>query len=201
MASVIFRRDRYKWGSARECSPFHALTPFSVLERDYSHPECSEPRDRILAALGLADNFAEFDKLSNCNSSCTEIYTKATRKFLDQAYIDILSYCQFLAEREDSLLSSVPDWRLPGFNPNTYSPWSSTFSPSMHTLSQQVVSHRNCFLTALKEIFVDTVEEVGHEGSSDWLEALEAQETLRHLSGITELLVQSPRIKPANEES
>jgi len=200
MEGVVTRRHRYQSSHPGENPLFYVLISSLVLECDYNHPECSDPRDRIFAMLGLADDALEFDEFPDYTMSCKDIYTKATKKFLDQGHIDILSYCRF--PRANSMPTWIPDWRLPILKPNTYipTPVNHAFSASRETLSQQKISYRGTEWVTLKGVFVDEVKEFGSTWSPNWLERLDPGDTLKYLAEIKAFTVKSPRISPGSED-
>jgi hypothetical protein len=200
MEGIVTRRAKYQSSHPGENPLFHVLTYSLVLESDYNHPECSNPRDRIFAVLGLADDAAEFSAFPDYTMSCEDVYTKATKKFLEQGRIDILSYCQF--PRDGGIPTWVPDWRLPTFNPNTYIPPPAdlAFSASGKSFSRQKISYRDSDSLTLKGILVDVVKEFGSVWNPNWLEGLHPGNTARYLCEIKTFTVQSPLIIPGSED-
>jgi len=162
------------------------------LESDYNHPECSDPRDWIFAVLGLADDATEFDAFPDYTMSYEDVDTKATRKFLNQGRIDILSYYQF--PRDSSIPTWVPDWRSPTFNPNTYipPPTKLSFLASGNSVSRHTISYEDSDSIALRDILVDVVREFGRVWNPNWLESLQPANTLKYLAEVKALTVQSP---------
>jgi len=84
--SIITRPHRYQNSSLNENSLFHVLISSLVLESDYNHPECSDPRDRIFAVLGLADDTKVFDNFPDYRNSCEYVYTEAAKRLLNQGF-------------------------------------------------------------------------------------------------------------------
>jgi hypothetical protein len=80
----------YKANWASECSTkeslradgsfFHLLISSSILDRDYNHPNCSDPRDRIFSLLGLANDGDFFHSIIDYAKSCEDVYEMTARK-------------------------------------------------------------------------------------------------------------------------
>ena len=80
----------YKAYWASECSTkeslradgsfFHVLISSSILDRDYNHPNCSDPRDRIFSILGLANDGESFNGIIDYAKSCEDVYEMTARK-------------------------------------------------------------------------------------------------------------------------
>lgn len=200
MEGIVTRRHRYQSADASENSLFQVLISSLVLESDYNHPECSDPRDRIFAILGLADDAVAFDEFPDYTMSCKDTYTKAARKFLDQGHIDILSYCQF--PRDGSIPTWAPDWRLPTFNPNTYTPppTNPTFSAAGNSFSRQKIFYKDSDSITISGLPVDIVKEYGGVWNPNWLERLHPESTLKYLAEVKAFTVQSPQISGGSED-
>jgi hypothetical protein len=199
MEGLVTRRHRYQTSQDDENTLFRVLISSLVLEIDYNHPECSDPRDRIFAVLGLAHDAAAFDSFPNYTISCDHVYTEATKIFLDQGHIDIFSYCQF--PRDGSIPTWVPDWRKPVKNPNTYSPWVDVgFSTSGDSISRQKIVYTNLNSITLRGIKIDTIKEFGSSWDPHWLDPLHPNSTLTYLTEIKALIAQSPKISHRRAE-
>jgi hypothetical protein len=76
--SVLGQQMQHKQESLRtegsERSFFQILISSLVLDRDYNHPNCSDPRDRIFSLLGLANDGNLFGGIIDYSKSCEEIY-------------------------------------------------------------------------------------------------------------------------------
>jgi hypothetical protein len=169
-----------------------------VIEIDYNYLKCTELRDRIFSALGLANDANEFYDLLDYSRSCEDIYEGTTRKFLDQGHIDILSYCQFL--KMSHMASWVPDWRRSTQRPCMHSPWLSHFSASGDSLALQRVKYIDPSILELQGTFVDTIKATGRTWDPDWLSALDADHVEEYLDDIYTFCHESSRIQEDMED-
>ena len=200
LQNVVFRRQKYRDEIAESSSFFQVLIVCSVLEVDYNHPECSEPRDRIFSLLGLSNDVAIFEGFPDYTISCKEVYIKTIRKLLDQGHIDILAFCQFPEGRRSCLPTWVPDWNVPVLSPNAYHIISATFLASQGAPLKQRVIHGGSDSVTLRGVTVDIVDDFGDEWHPDWLQRLEAKALLRLFEQIGEFAVRSARIPSGAEE-
>jgi len=200
MEGILMRRHRYQFVHAGENSLYEVLISSLALESDYNHIECSDPRDRIFAVLGLAHDGTEFDAFPDYTMSYEDVYTKATRKFLNQGRIDILSYCQF--PRDGSIPTWVPDWRSPTFNPNTYipPPTNLSFLASGNSVARQKISYHDSGSITLRVVLVDVIKEFGSVWNPNWLESLQPENTLKYLAEVKAFTVQSPLTSRGSED-
>jgi hypothetical protein len=169
-----------------------------VIEIDYNYLKCTELRDRIFSALGLANDANEFYDLLDYSRSCEDIYEGTTRKFLDQGHIDILSYCQF--PKMSHMASWVPDWRRSTQRPCMHSPWLSHFSASGDSLALQRVKYIDPSILELQGTFVDTIKATGRTWDPDWLSALDADHVEEYLDDIYTFCHESSRIQEDMED-
>jgi hypothetical protein len=76
------------------------------------HLESTDPRDKIIALLGLAADRKELKDLGvfpDYTKSCKEAHTTAMAALLQQGHISLLSLCQ-IPKLQSDLPSWVPDW-------------------------------------------------------------------------------------------
>jgi hypothetical protein len=200
LEGIVTRRHKYKSSKAIDNSLFHILISSLVLESDHNHPECSDPRDRVFAVLGLADDASSFDSFPDYSSTCEDVYTKATKQLLNQGHIDIFSYCHF--PRDKSMPSWVPDWRTMTFGPIAYDPWRDEFAfmASGNTRQRPNITFTHPNLLSLSGTIIDTIEELGSPWNPNWLGSLDPQASLKYIYEIESFCAQSPRIDIEEEE-
>jgi hypothetical protein len=92
-------------------------TLLQLLERAYvcsygSPLETSQPKDRILGLLGLANDSEKLGINVDYSKSCETVYIETARALLLQGHMDVLCLCQSPKLRFE-LPSWVPDWRAP----------------------------------------------------------------------------------------
>ena len=117
------------------------------------HLQCSDPRDKIFALLGLATDREDLERRGvtpDYIKSCQEVYTHVTAVMLQQGHLSLLSYIQPRHKSDfGDLPSWVPDWyqpiteafQIPANDHITLQP---TFSSSgMHTAGPEVELKRN----------------------------------------------------------
>jgi len=198
--SIITRPHRYQNSSLNENSLFHVLISSLVLESDYNHPECSDPRDRIFAVLGLADDAIVFDNFPDYRNSCEYVYTEAVKRLLNQGHIDIFSFFQF--PRNLPMPTWVPDWRMMTFAPIAYDPWRDgfAFSASGNSHSHQKITSEDSESISLRGTVVDTIKESGSVWHPNWLGSLDPRASQKYLSEIRAFCAQSSRIDLEDEE-
>ncbi|OWP00762.1 heterokaryon incompatibility protein [Marssonina coronariae] len=196
MDGIVTRRHKFRRKGSVDNGLFFVLVSSLVLEIDLNHPECSDPRDRIFAVLGLADDASScFSCFPDYSRTCDEVYIEATRRMLKQGHLDILAYCHGPRSPASALPSWVPDWRLMTFAPMAYSPWQSVFfSASGHSQQPPIPDNEDPCLLGLSGIVADTVRQSGSLWSPDWLADLDPGDTLRHMDEIEAFCAQSPRI-------
>lgn len=81
----------------------------------YQHLESTNPRDKVFALLGLADDQEELETLGvfpDYKTSTAEVYTATMAALLQQKHISMLSICRVSGVQTD-LPSWVPDWSGP----------------------------------------------------------------------------------------
>jgi len=66
-----------------------------MLEEDYNHPQCSDPRDRVFSLLGLAANKDDYGQFPDYTKPAEDIYEELARAFLREDMLNILSCSQF----------------------------------------------------------------------------------------------------------
>lgn len=198
---IITRRHTYQNAVPSKNSLFHIVTSSLVLESDLNHPECTDPRDRIFAVLGLADDAFKYDKFPDYTKNCEWVYTEAAKKMLGQGHIDILANCLF--PRTTKMPTWVPDWRMMAFAPL----FSGKLNPkhgasaSKKSFTRQKVEFPDSESLTLKGTLVDTVKAFGSVWSPDWLGTLlDHEHTLKYLSEIQAFCTQSQRIPTENVE-
>lgn len=200
LEGIILQRDQYKTSKDMNSSLFYVLISSQVSGSDYNHPECSDPRDRVFAVLGLADDASSFDSFPDYSSTCEDVYTKATKQLLNQGHISIFSYCHF--PRDKSMPSWVPDWRTMTFAPIAYDPWQEfTFMASGNTHKQPNITFTDPNLLNLSGTIVDTIKEFGSLWNPNWLGSLDPQASLKYIYEIRSFCAQSPRIDIEEEET
>ena len=105
---IITQQEWYQGAKDGNMGLLYVLVSSLVWECDHNHPECTDPRDRIFAVLGLAGDVSSYPRFHDYSSSCEEVYTESTKRILDLGFLDIISYCQ--PSRDKSLPTWVPDW-------------------------------------------------------------------------------------------
>ncbi|KAF2810803.1 uncharacterized protein BDZ99DRAFT_561246 [Mytilinidion resinicola] len=134
--------------------------------------------------------------------SYKDIYTKVTKRFMDQGYIDILAYCQHPTGSE-CVPSWVPDWRSTICSPPIWKPVSNdpAFRTSGSSRLLQKVSHGVSDLLTLRGVRVDTVKEFGSVfGDTERRKRLQPKGTLQYLAEVRSFMAQSPRFNPGSED-
>jgi hypothetical protein len=85
--SVCGQRMQHKQESLSTEGSFHVLISSLILDRDYNHPNCSDPRDTVFSLLGLANDGDFFDGIIDYSKNCEDTYEMTARKFLDQGHM------------------------------------------------------------------------------------------------------------------
>ncbi|KAF2760914.1 HET-domain-containing protein [Pseudovirgaria hyperparasitica] len=194
MQGVCSLRQRYMYMSTPR-SLFSVLSTSSLLEEDYNHLSCSNPRDRIFALLGLVADSDEFHFFPDYSSTCEKVYTLLAERFLQQGRINMLALCR--APRPSNLPSWVPDWQSPTFWPWTNDPpfddniYGSLSGPPIEGLKVD----NQCGHLTLQCILVDRIKTTKGLWAPDWLSRVHPRQGLEYLNGIRSLCRDSPRIK------
>lgn len=198
---IITQRERYQGAKDGKMGLFYVLVSSLVLECDHNHPECTDPRDRIFAVLGLAGDVSSYPNFPDYSSSCEEVYTESTKRILDQGFVDIISYCQ--PSRDKSLPTWVPDWRNMTFAPIAYHAWNDALTtPACGTVSElPTVTVDSSGILTLSGTVVDTIKEFGSLWEPDWVGDLDPTDCHRYFQEIKRFTAQSTRISVEEEEA
>jgi hypothetical protein len=74
--------------------------------------DASDPRDKVFALLGIADDAVEPGLHPDYSKSCETVFTEATEALLREQGPNILSFCQW-PKKLSNIPSWVPDWSSP----------------------------------------------------------------------------------------
>lgn len=198
LAGVITYRNRH---SSMECRSendfFRVLVLSLVLEVDDNHPKSTDPRDRVFATLGLANNAEAFPMLPDYEHDWQHVYTELTKALLCQGHIDILSYCQFteanpLLVENEKLPSWVPDWNLRIKTPCAGFQWDTYFtaSPDPSNLQKVQVNEKKGHISLLG-VTLDTISSIGNLWDPDWLAPLDLKAAHSYVSEVEQLCKRS----------
>ncbi|KAF2491689.1 HET-domain-containing protein [Lophium mytilinum] len=199
---IVYRRYVYHHLEHLDEKLLHnALISTLVTGSNYYPPECSDPRDRVFALLGLADDAAEFHEFPDYTMSCKDVYTKTARKLIDQGLIDLLSCCQSPNLSQTNVPTWVPDWHLAIHTSGILGPLlESRFCASAKISSRQKISHGGPNLLTMRGIYVDTVKEFGSIWNHNSGEGVRLDNALRYLIEIKRFVVQSSQTSPGSED-
>lgn len=95
----------------RQVESGRGLTMFQLFEMMMTMTirETSDPRDRVYALLGLADDAKQLGIRPNYSLSCAEVYVNTAMALIQDHGLIVLSYCSF-GRREKVLRQEVPSW-------------------------------------------------------------------------------------------
>ncbi|KAF2246158.1 hypothetical protein BU26DRAFT_567655 [Trematosphaeria pertusa] len=140
----------------------------NVVDANPTRIGATDPRDRVFALLGIANDEAAKAIVPNYALSCEEAYIMAARVLLMHGHDDILSLC-----RAREVCKNLPSW-VPDWSAMNRKPWSIWDEDKLFNASN-LPDGRNssCLLNTSGEaifsreitldvVFVDTVQEVGH---------------------------------------
>ncbi|KAH8589583.1 heterokaryon incompatibility protein-domain-containing protein [Bisporella sp. PMI_857] len=188
---VITIRNRYHDVESRSGNCFlRVLVTSLVLEEDHNQPKSTDPRDRVFATLGLANDAEEFPMFPDYQHDWQYVYTELAKAFLRRGDIDILSFCQFTEVNprlvgNEKLPSWVPDWNLKIKAPCVLAPWVSYFNASLNSLDLQKVqvdeSRNQISLLGVK---VDTVSFIGNLWDPNWLATFDMKGAHSYISEV-----------------
>lgn len=191
MQGLTTMRERHLKIETRKSNHFfRVLTLSLVLEEDYNQPRSTDPRDRIFATLGLANNASDYPMLPDYTHNWQHAYTELALALLRQGQIDILSFCQTaepnpLLAGKDPLPSWVPDWNLRLKYPNVCAPWTTYFTASLDSTDLQAVQvDRALSRISLLGVTIDTITAIGSLWNPDWLAAFDRAGALRFISEV-----------------
>lgn len=200
--NVITRRQRYDpesgGANGEKDHFFRVLVTCLVLEVDYNWPMASDPRDRVFSLLHLSSDSAVFgENFIDYLKTPEKVYYDTTVAFLNQGYIDVLSYCQF--PKALSLPSWVVDWSMQVRNPSVQAPWFSKFNAS-DAASKPLVCQPQPGYVAVLGTSVDTITAFGDIWDPDWSQPLDRNAAVTFIDNIMQLCKRSPRTR-LNEET
>jgi hypothetical protein len=145
----------------------------SFVAKPWVHTEATEPKDRVFALLGLAEDFALFQDALVYSMTVEEVYRQTASIIISNGGVDLLVYCQPCHTSEDepktrnSLLPTwVPDWNTQILHPCNGLPFESPFCASgpIDTTSYfpppKILDH-NLNHLQLRGLIVDTIELAG----------------------------------------
>jgi hypothetical protein len=130
--------------------------------------DSTDPRDRVYALLGIANDDAAKDIVADYTLPCEHAYIMTARALLRHGHDDILSLC-----RIRGTCGNLPSW-APDWSADLRKPWSvwninerlfDASCPSEMASDVSMISDAEDAFDPhlkLKGFFVDTIEEVGH---------------------------------------
>ncbi|OBT93614.2 hypothetical protein VE01_08081 [Pseudogymnoascus verrucosus] len=83
--------------------------PLIRLLRSLRQDKATDPRDKVFALVGIAEDRQVLNLRPNYSKSCAEVYINTAHTLFQAGYIEILSLCESL-QRIPELPSWVPDW-------------------------------------------------------------------------------------------
>ena len=89
-------------------------SPLIHLLRSFRHFQATDPKDKVLALLGIARDVEALGLHPDYRKSCKEIYTDLARTLIQNGYIEVLSLCKF-PKQIAGLPSWVHDWSLKSY--------------------------------------------------------------------------------------
>ena len=180
----------------------------TIIIRDSHHDriDATDPRDRVYALLGIANDQAAKEIVADYTLSCEQAYIMTARALLKHGYDDILSCCRIRGKCE-GLPSWVPDWSA-----DLRKPWSvwhvkerlfNASGEANKVLEINTVSgEKNAFETdiTLKGYFVDTIQDVGHPFRHDFDDNLDRSNLRLYFKDISAFLSQSSKYTPDQKD-
>jgi hypothetical protein len=125
----------------------------------------TDPRDRVYALLGIANDAAAKDIVADYTLPCEQAYIMTARVLLQHGHDDILSLCRTRGECKN-LPSWVPDWSA-----NLRTPWTTLYDhKSLFNASGQLngftvaSNSKDIYSTSLSltSTCVDIIKDLGH---------------------------------------
>jgi hypothetical protein len=166
----------------------------------------TDPRDRVYALLGIANDAAAKDVVADYTLSCDQAYVMTARALLRHGHDDILSLC-----RTRGTCKGLPSW-VPDWSANLRKPWSvwhtderlfnasgisdDSAEPSM-TPHTEDTFNLHLHLTAY---FVDTIKELGHSFRLGIDDQINWHELRPYFDNISQFLGQSSVYTAAQKE-
>jgi hypothetical protein len=174
--------------------------------------ECTDPKDRIYAMLGMAGDAERLGIVINCEKSylCSQLYCEATRAIIGSGDVDLLAFARRSKDIESSgpeddadstdLPSWVPDWRKEVMEPFGLFPWHTPYKAAGDAKEGIVVEHHELDdaphqYLRLKGYEIDSIKSLKspcHAGRSTTSE--DHQENWKYLQEIQALCQESDQI-------
>ncbi|KAK0108095.1 hypothetical protein ONS95_002916 [Cadophora gregata] len=171
-------------------SMFELLARIHVSGANKTFCGATNPRDRIFALLGIANDRARLGIQPDYTQSrtCSDIYTEVARAIIQSGHVDLLSLSQPQGRDED-MPSWAPDWRAEWIlTPSGQLPWDSAFKAfslatesidlSTLTVSEEISPNQ----LRLRGYAIDVLEEVGKTWTPPYLEGYSGESSLPLIS-------------------
>jgi hypothetical protein len=180
----------------------------AIIIRDSYHDriDSTDPRDRVYALLGIANDQAAKEIVADYTLSCEQAYIMTARALLRHGHDDILSCCRVRGTCKE-LPSWVPDWSA-----DLRKPWSiwhvkeRLFNASGEADQALEIStvfdEKDAVETdiILKGYFVDTVKTIGHPFRHGFNDNLDWSNLRPYFRDISRFLSQSSRYTADQKE-
>lgn len=128
--------------------------------------ELTDPKDRIFAFLGLANDQRLFKSVLNYSQTVEEIFRETARIMIQNGQADVLSYCQNYAGEIQNLPSWTPNWSPEILPPCNGFQWETPFTASgtgdQHQEYGKSEPYENPRHLSIQVIMVDVIEEIGN---------------------------------------
>jgi hypothetical protein len=111
--SQVYRTERFSLVGLLRATCVGSV--YHLQQDGYQHLDSTDPRDKIFALLGLAEDQKELEALGvvpDYRRSKEQIYMATMTALLQQGHVSMLSFCR-LSERPGDLPSWAPDWSVP----------------------------------------------------------------------------------------
>jgi hypothetical protein len=145
----------------------------SFVAKPWVRTEATEPKDRVFALLGLAEDFELFQDALEYSMTVEEVYCRTASIIISNGEVDLLVYCQPCHTPEDEpktrnplLPTWVPDWNTQILHPCNGLPFESLFCASgpidttSHFPPPKILDH-NLNHLQLRGLIIDTIELAG----------------------------------------
>lgn len=159
--------------------------------------DASDPRDRVFALLGIANDEAAKEIIADYTLTCEDAYIMTARALLKHGHDDVLSLCRIRGTCTN-LPSWVPDWSAELRKPwSIWHPQERLFNADGGTarLTFQEIAEEDKFTPyiTLRGFIVDTITAIGYKFINGINDTINWKDTKAFFKDTAAYLAQSPR--------